>query len=175
MSRSPFFGIELFHFTPALEKRVLSVVEDQKRGELPTERVIGILLDIINGFLGALEGDAQVAPVLKELAGQRLAVEVEGVAAVTGTLTPGGQVRVEKGVRNGAPAIRFRDLDTFADLLTGRLDDAEALRSGRIQVRNMADLLKLLAPVVAIQSRRREEFQERIHEVVDRILRERGY
>lgn len=169
-----FFGIE-FSFTPAIERRVQRVLDDLKSGDLQVEDAIPMLLDLVNGFIGSFEGDPQFEQVAKGLAGQRLAVEVEGVAAVTGTLSPGGEVRIERSIRSGVPVLRVRDLDTFGLLLAGRLDDVEALRSGRVRVVHMSDLLKLLAPVVALQSKRKQEFRDRIRQAADRVLRERGY
>lgn len=170
-----FFGIELFHFPPAIRKRIETVIQDLDTGNLPVEETVGLILDLINEFIGSFEDDPQVARVLKGLSGQRLAIQLEGVAAVTGTLAAGEKVRVDHSMVNGVPALVFKDIVTFEELLTGKLDDVEALRAGRIQVKNLPDFLKMVAPVVALQSKRKKEFQERVHKIMDRVLRERGY
>ncbi|MEM3206613.1 MAG: hypothetical protein QXQ87_01075, partial [Halobacteria archaeon] len=98
-----------------------------------------------------------------------------GLTGVTGTLAQGEKVKVDRGVINGVPALVFKDVPTFEALLTGKLDDVEALRSGRVQVKHLPDFLKMVAPVVALQSKRKKEFRERIQGALDRVLRERGY
>lgn len=172
---SPFFGIELFHLTPALSRRVGVLLEDLDRGKIPVEEVIQVVLDLINRFIGSFDDDPEVAQVLKALSGRRLAIQVEGLTGVTGTLSPGQKVQVETGLTNGVPGLVFKDVSTFEQLLTGKLDDVEALRSGRIQVKHLADFLKIVAPVVALQSRRKKEFRERIQAAMDRALKEIGY
>ncbi len=170
-----FFGLDLFHFPSEVQNRIGAVIRDLDSGDLPVETVVELLLDLVNEFIGSFDGDPQVAAVLKTLSGRRLAVRVNGLAAVTGTLSAGQKVQVEKGVVEGVPALVFQDVGTLEALLTGKLDDVEALRSGHIQVSHMADFLKMLAPVVALQNKRRQEFREQIRRALDRVLKERGY
>ncbi len=170
-----FFGLDLFLFPPAMQKRIGAVIEDLDQGALPVEEVVEVVLGLIHEFIGSFDGDPQVAAVLGSLSGRKLGLQVNGLVGVTGTLAAGQKVQVEKGLVSGVPALVFRDLQTFKALLTGELDDVEALRSGRIQVSHMADFLKMLAPVVALQSKRKQEFKEQIQRALDRVLRERGY
>jgi hypothetical protein len=172
---SPFFGIELFQMGAAHTRRVGALLGDLDRGKLPVEEAIQVLLDLVNEFIGSFEDDPEVARVLHSLSGRRLGIQVEGLTGVTGTLAAGEKVKVDRGVINGVPALVFKDVPTFEALLTGKLDDVEALRSGRIQVKHLPDFLKMVAPVVALQSKRKKEFQERIQGALDRVLRERGY
>lgn len=175
MKETGFFGLDLFHFPPEMQKRIGAVIRDLDGGDLPVETAIEFLLDLINKFIGSFDGDPQVAAVLKSLSGRKIGVRVSGLAAVTGTLSAGQKTRVDDGLRDDVPALVFRDLQTFEALLTGELDDVEALRSGRIHVNHLADFLKMLAPVVALQNKRKKEFREQIHRALDRALSEMGY
>ncbi len=175
MRETGFFGLDLFRFPPAVQKRIGSVIRDLDGGDLPVETVVELLLALINEFLGSFDGDPQVATVVKGLSGRKLSVQITGLAAVTGTLSAGQKVHVEQGARDDVPALVFRDLQTFEALLTGKLDDVEALRAGHIHIGHMADFLKMLAPVIALQNPRKQEFQEQIHRALDRVLREYGY
>lgn len=172
---SPFFGIELFGMAPDLTGRVRALLGDLDRGKVTVEEVIRVVLDIVNRFIGSFEDDPQVSEVLKGLSGKQLSVRVEGLTGVTGTLSAGQEVRIEKGTAAGIPGLVFKDIATLEQLLTGELDDVEALRAGKIEVVHLADFLKMVAPVVALQSKRKKEFQERLQSAMDRVLRERGY
>ncbi|MBI4363089.1 MAG: hypothetical protein HY558_07940 [Euryarchaeota archaeon] len=172
----PILGIEFVEFTPELERRISRLAEDIKRKKVPAEDAIDILMHMISGFISTFEGDPQVERFFRSVIGKRVSVNFPGYAVATGTLRPGGEVDLEEGLDPTVPTLTIHDIDTLRDLVLGRLDDVAALRSGAIRIEKMAELLKWIAPFVALQNRKRNtEFKKTLHTILDRTLKKYGY
>lgn len=169
-------GIEFIGFSPEVDRRIWRMFDSIKKGKTPPDRAIDMLIRVISEFICAYEGDPEVCEALEAIVGKKVAVSIPGVADATGTLLSGGEVEIEDGIDRSVPLATVYELDTLYALLTGKLSDVEAIMSKKIEIKGLAQIIRWIAPFVALQNKKRNEhFRKNLEHCVDKVLKKSGF
>ena len=85
-------------------------------------------------------------------------------------------VEMDEGITQGVPTATIFEIDTLGEMLTGKLGDLEAIMSKKIEIKGMPQLLRWVAPFVALQNdERNKEFRKHLGEIMNKALKKHGF
>ncbi|MHA1265684.1 MAG: hypothetical protein ACTSRS_10680 [Candidatus Helarchaeota archaeon] len=169
-------GIKFVPLPESLQKRVTKVMKKIENGEIDADWGSQLFMWYFAQRLSIIANNDPNSQKFHQAAkGKRLALVIKrtGIDHVATFGEKITEFTVEKGSKLSDPAMIFKNMDVFLDVILNRKDLMRAGMEKLVEVRKMANLFKWMAPIIALQNETTQKLlEEKCPVLLDKVITE---